>query len=242
MCTPVKALRFKSMKQIALPITVDVEQTLQNYVVGANQAVIDHFKLFASHPNRSPVPTYIWGESGSGKTHLLRAIGLELMALKQPFGWLDATHPQNNPKVFDPAWDAVLMDDVEQFTASQQHFAFNCFVNALTPTAGLQRWVVASGSLPPQDLKLREDLRTRLGWGHVFHLQTLVEQDCREVLQRHSRDLGLSLPGELEDYILSRFSRDLSTLIRLLNELDAYALQSKRPPTIPLLKDMLNES
>jgi len=230
------------MKQIALPITVSVEQTLGNYVVGANQAVIDHFKLFASHPNRSPVPTYIWGGSGSGKTHLLRAIAEELKALKQPFGWLDASHSQSNPKVFDPAWDAILMDDVEQFSPSEQHFAFNCFVNALTPAAGLQRWVVASGSLPPQDLKLREDLRTRLGWGHVFHLQSLSEQGCREVLKRHSRDLGITLPSELEDYILSRFSRDLSSLTRLLDELDAYALQSKRPPTIPLLKSMLNEN
>ena len=206
------------MKQIALPITVSVEQTLDNYVVGANQAVIDHFKLFASHPNRSPVPTYIWGESGCGKTHLLRAIGEVLKALNQPFGWF------------------------EQFSASEQHLAFNCFVNALTPSVGLQRWVVAAGSLPPQDLKLREDLRTRLGWGHVFHLQALSEKDCREVLKRHSRDLGISLPVELEDYILSRFSRDLSSLTKLLNELDAYALQSKRPPTVPLLKLMLNEN
>ena len=169
------------MKQIALPITVSVEQTLDNYVVGANQAVIDHFKLFASHPNRSPVPTYIWGESGCGKTHLLRAIGEVLKALNQPFGWLDANHPQSNPKVFDPIWDVILMDNVEQFSASEQHLAFNCFVNALTPSVGLQRWVVAAGSLPPQDLKLREDLRTRLGWGHVFHLQALSEKDCREV-------------------------------------------------------------
>ena len=230
------------MKQIALPITVSVEQTLDNYVVGANQAVIDHFKLFASHPNRSPVPTYIWGESGCGKTHLLRAIGEVLKALNQPFGWLDANHPQSNPKVFDPIWDVILMDNVEQFSASEQHLAFNCFVNALTPSVGLQRWVVATGSLPPQDLKLREDLRTRLGWGHVFHLQALSEKDCREVLKRHSRDLGISLPVELEDYILSRFSRDLSSLTKLLNELDAYALQSKRPPTVPLLKLMLNEN
>ena len=229
------------MKQIALPITVDVEQTLQNYVVGSNQAVIEHFKLFATHPNRSPVPTYIWGEQGSGKTHLLNAIGKELKALNQSFGWLGATQDQSKPKVFDPAWDAVLMDDVQEFSPSEQQFAFNCFVNALTPTVGLQRWVVATGSLPPQDLKLREDLRTRLGWGHVFHLQTLDEQGSREVLNRHSRDLGIHLPLELEDYILSRFSRDLSTLIRLLKGLDAYALQTKRPPTIPLLKAMLDE-
>ena len=65
------------MKQIALPIAVSVEQTLDSFVQGQNKAIIEHLSLFAKHPNRSPVPTYIWGDSGSGKTHLLKAISLD---------------------------------------------------------------------------------------------------------------------------------------------------------------------
>ncbi len=229
------------MKQIALPIAVSVEQTLDSFVLGQNQAIIEHLSLFAKHPNRSPVPTYIWGDSGSGKTHLLKAISLELEKLQQPCGWIEARVIDKSPRVFNSAWEVILMDDVDQFSASHQQFAFNCFVNALTPTSGLQRWVVATGSLPPKELKLREDLRTRLGWGHVFNLLPLNEQGCRLVLQKHASELGLKLGLDLEDYILSRFSRDLGTLIRLLKELDAYALQTKRAVTIPLFKSMLDQ-
>jgi DnaA family protein len=250
------------MKQIALALSQSPEASLDNFEAGVNLSLIEHLKLFAKHPQRSPVPTYLWGPSGTGKTHLLLAVAKELRQLGQVYGWLsakgheqsgEATHVSaltsplsggaktSDPQVFDPAWDVILMDDVDQFNLSQQQFAFNCFVNALTPAAGLQRWVLATGSLPPKDLKLREDLRTRLGWGHVFELHPLSEQGVRSVLQWHASALGLDLSAELQEYIFSHFSRDLSSLVQLLIQLDAYALQTKRHITIPLLKAMLDE-
>ena len=71
---------------------------------------------------------------------------------------------------FDESWAAVLMDDVHLYTAEQQHTAFTWFVQAQS----IQRPVVAAGEWAPADLKLREDLRTRLGWGHIFALQGLA--------------------------------------------------------------------
>jgi DnaA family protein len=124
----------------------------------------------------------------------------------------------------------------------QQHAAFNWFVHAATPGSARQPWVLAAGLLPPQDLPLREDLRTRLGWGHVFHLQVLGENERRAVLVRHAHALGMTLNTDLLDYLLSRFSRDLGHLIDLLHRLDAFALQTQRPLTIPLLRAMLDES
>jgi DnaA family protein len=56
------------------------------------------------------------------------------------------------------------MDDVHLYTAAQQQIAFNWFVNAQSH----QRPVLAAGIWAPVDLKLRDDLRTRLGWGHIF--------------------------------------------------------------------------
>ena len=139
-------------------------------------------------------------------------------------------------------WEVLLLDDVQQFSAIQQHMAFNWFVNATTPGAGRQPWVLAAGSLPPQDLPLREDLRSRLGWGHVFQLHLLDDAQRREVLLNHAQALGLQLGRELLDYLLSRFSRDLGHLISLLEQLDHYALQTQRPLTIPLLRAMLDET
>ena len=186
------------------------------------------------------MPTYLWGEQGCGKTHLLAAVAQAIRSQGHRVGWMDAS--MTEPSDFDTEWDVVLMDDVQDYSAVQQHAAFNWFVHAATPGAARQPWVLAAGLLPPQDLPLREDLRTRLGWGHVFHLQVLGEDERRAVLVKHAQALGMTLNNDLLDYLLTRFSRDLGHLIDLLHRLDAFALQTQRPLTIPLLRAMLDES
>ena len=126
----------------------------------------------------------------------------------------------------------------QQFSAVQQHAAFNWFVNAQT----LQRGVLAAGELPPADLALREDLRTRLGWGHVFQLQVLSEPELRGVLRCEADARGVFLGDEVMDFMLTRFARDLGSLTQLLDQLDGYALQTKRAITIPLIRSMLESA
>lgn len=228
------------MKQIALDIGVSIGPSLANFYPGHNAAALSHLKLWTAGRTRSPVPTYLWGDQGSGKSHLLNAVARHLRQQGAEVGWMDKTTHQ--PEAFNPAWKVLLLDDVQQYSAIQQHMAFNWFVNATTPGTERQPWVIAAGSLPPQDLPLREDLRSRLGWGHVFQLQLLDDVQRKEVLLSHAHALGLNLGTELLDYLLSRFSRDLGHLISLLEQLDHYALQTQRPLTIPLLRAMLDES
>ena len=221
------------MKQIALDIGLARGATLANFCAGPNEAALAHLRLWAGSPTRSPVPTYLWGAGGSGKTHLLEAVAQALREQGAAAGWLDPS--LHEPPEFDESWAVVLMDDVDRYSAVQQHAAFNWFVNAQT----LQRGVLAAGAVPPADLRLREDLRTRLGWGHVFHLQVLSEPERRAVLRQAADDRGIFLGDEVMDFMLTRFSRDLGSLMQLLGELDGYALQTKRAITIPLLKSML---
>jgi DnaA family protein len=190
-------------------------------------------QLWAGSPTRSPVPTYLWGAGASGKTHLLKAVAESLREQGATAGWLDATI--HEPPEFNDHWAVVLLDDVHLYTAVQQHAAFNWFVNAQT----LQRGVLAAGALPPADLKLREDLRTRLAWGHVYQLHVLSEPERRAVLRQAADARGVFLGDEVMDFMLTRFSRDLGSLMQLLEELDGYALQTKRAITIPLIKAML---
>jgi DnaA family protein len=225
------------MKQIALDIGLTTGPTLANFFAGPNQAALQHMQMWASNDKRSPVPSYVWGESGSGKTHLLRAVQAALRDQGCPAGWMDAAVPE--PSAFDETWRVVILDDVHLYTAVQQHAAFNWFVNASTPGDGQQRWVLAAGQVPPSDLALREDLRTRLGWGHIFQLQVLSESERRAVLRQHADERGIFLSDEVMDFMLNRFSRDLSSLIQLLDQLDGYALQTQRAITIPLIKAML---
>ncbi len=228
------------MKQMALDIGLHSVPSLESFFAGPNTAALQHLKLWTAAQMPSPVPTYLWGESGSGKSHLLKAAHAALKSHGLSVGWLDAHTSLHVP--FDESWTAVLMDDVHLFNLEQQAMAFNWFVNALTPKSGLPRWVLAAGALPPADLKLRDDLRSRLGWGHVYALQVLNDSDRRAVLRQEADSRGLFLSDDVMTYMLTRFSRDLSSLMSLLDHLDQFALQTQRAITIPLIKSMLESS
>jgi DnaA-homolog protein len=225
------------MKQIALDIGLGSTPSFANFFAGPNEAALKHLSLWAGNTLRSPVPTYLWGEAASGKTHLLRAVRETLREQGAVCGWLDAAVLE--PEPFSEAWAAVILDDCHLYTAVQQQGAFNWFVNALNAPDGRPRWVLAAGSLPPADLPLREDLRTRLGWGHVFAMQALTDLERRSVLRQEADARGVFLSDDAMDFILNRFSRDLGSLMQLLDQLDGYALQTKRAITIPLIKSML---
>jgi DnaA family protein len=221
------------MKQLALPIAMARAPTLDGFCAGPNAPAVEHLKLWAGSPTRSPVPTYLWGPPASGKTHLLLAVRETLREQGAAVGWLDPGIAE--PPPFDDRWAVVLMDDAHLYNAVQQHAAFSWFVSAQP----LQRGVLAAGALPPADLQVREDLRTRLGWGHVFQLQVLSEPERRAVLRQSADARGVFLGDDVMDFMLSRFSRDLGSLMQLLEQLDAYALQTKRAITIPLIRSML---
>ncbi len=221
------------MKQLALDIGLARAPSLASFLAGPNEAAWRHLQLWSGSPTRSPVPTYLFGASGSGKTHLLCAVAETLREQGATAGWLDPSVAE--PPDFDERWSVLLMDDVHLYSAVQQHAAFAWFVQGQT----LQRGVLATGRLPPAELKLREDLRTRLGWGHVFHLQVLSEPERRAVLRQAADARGVFLGDDVMDFILTRFSRDLDSLMQLLDHLDAYALQTQRAVTIPLIRSML---
>jgi DnaA family protein len=225
------------MKQIALDIGLSAGPTAANFCAGPNLAALQHLELWLGEKrtahNRSPVPTYYWGPSGSGKSHLLKAAREGLREQGARVGWLDAS--MLNAPEYSESWAAVLMDDVHAYSTAQQLVAFNWFVNAQTH----QRPVMAAGQFPPVELKLRDDLRTRLGWGHIFGLQLLSEPERRAVLRQAADARGVFLGDEVMDFMLTRFSRDLGHLMELLELLDGYSLQSKRAITIPMIKSML---
>jgi DnaA family protein len=221
------------VKQIALDIGLAAGPTLEGFLAGPNDAALRHLELWAHSSTRSPVPTYLWGESGAGKTHLLTAVREVLRGQGARAGWLDPGIAE--PPAFSEDWAAVFLDDVQSYSASQQHAAFNWFVNAQTH----QRWVLAAGAVPPADLALREDLRTRLGWGHVFQLHVLSEPERRAVLRQQADARGIFLSDEVMDYMLNRFSRDLGSLSALLAQLDGFSLQTQRSITVPLIRAML---
>ena len=223
------------MKQLVLDIGLPTGPTLANFSAGTDTALLQHVGVWLQG-GASNVPTYVWGAQGSGKTHILLAVAAELHSQGARLGWLDAE--VHSERLFNESWSAILLDDVHRYTAAQQQQAFNWLINAQTH----QCPVLAAGDTAPVALPLRDDLRTRLGWGHVFGLQPLDEPAQRAVLRQSAQARGLTLSDEVLDYMLNRFSRDMGSLMELLQRMDRYALQTQRAITIPLIKSMMDNA
>ncbi len=219
------------MKQIPLAIGPATQPDFGTFVVGSNAAAVQHLATLAL----PTAPVYLWGAGGCGKTHLLLALAGNCQAAGQHVGWFDAA--TRMPWTLSPEWALVVVDGCEALDAEAQHAAFALFVDATTH--GVQ--FAAAGRLPPVDLPLRDDLRTRLAWGHVFALQPLAEAETRAVLRRDADRRGIFLTDEVMDYVLTRFPRDLAHLMRLLDRLDEFGLALGRRITVPLVRQMLAE-
>ena len=73
----------------------------------------------------------------------------------------------------------------------------------------------------------------------MFQVRPLDEDARRAVLRQEAAARGLHLGDDVMDYMLRHFSRDLGSLMQLLDHLDSFALRAQRALTIPLLKTML---
>jgi DnaA family protein len=105
-----------------------------------------------------------------------------------------------------------------------------------------QLFVFMAGSDAPANLKLREDLRTRLAWGMVFQTHLLSDHEKIQALEQAASDRGLVLSPDVLPWLLSRFYRDMPNLMALLDALDAYSLETKRAVTLPLVRELLQLS
>lgn len=219
------------MKQIPLPIGSAAARTFENFVVGGNAAALAHLRRL--EPGAAPV--YLWGPSGSGKSHLAQAVlqrYLEGGGRGAAFG-VDAAPPWAH----DDDWRFIVIDDCDRLDPDQQHSAFAAFARA----ASGHTTIIAAGRVPPVDLALREDLRTRLGWGHVMALQPLSEAEARAALRREADRRGILLSDDVLAFLLTRFARDLKSLFDLLDRIDEFSLAHKRSVTVALLRQMLAE-
>ncbi len=219
------------MKQIPLAIGPDPLATFDTYLSNANAAAVAHLRGL----DLPSAPVYLWGPAGSGKSHLLRALVHERQRAGERAGCFDATDPA--PWQLQDGWTLVVVDGCDALDAERQQAAFALFLQA--GEHGVQ-WA-AAGRLPPVDLPLREDLRTRLAWGHVFALLPSSENETRAVLRREADRRGIFLADGVMDYLLTRSARDLKTLMQLLDRMDHFALARQRQVTVPLLRQMLQD-
>lgn len=200
------------MRQLPLEISPPAAPSLDNFVAGANAEALAAVRALVAG-GRPEAVLYLWGERGSGRTHLLRAAS------------------SANPGL-------VIADDVETLDASAQQALFN----AINAARDGQTPVLAAGNAPPGQLELRDDLRSRLGWGLVYQLRAPGDADKAAYLRAEATRRGLRLPDEVLAYLLSHLPRDLASLNAIVDALDRYSLASQRPLTVPLVREALQKA
>jgi DnaA family protein len=131
-----------------------------------------------------------------------------------------------------------MVDDVDRLNANAQIGLFNLY-NRICDES--RAFLLVSGPAAPAQLKLkvREDLVTRLGWGLVYQVHELTDEEKAKAMKNHSASRGLDLSQEVCDYLLHHGRRDLPSLMATLDALDSYSLANRRKVTLPLVRELL---
>lgn len=240
-------------KQFTLDISHSPKASLENYLPGKDLALITALQniraSWGTGNKGSDNPLnhrwiYWWGPAGSGRTHLLNAItnAAECVGLKhftltasEPASWVRLEEKMGE-LAESSAPSVITVDNVDQLDDRLVGSLFR-ILNAVQASNAIH--IFMAGSAPPANLKLREDLRTRLGWGLVFQTQLLNDDAKIQALEEAAKARGLVLSPDVLPWLLSRFYRDMPSLMALIDALDAYSLETKRAVTLPLVRELL---
>ncbi|WP_076593477.1 DnaA regulatory inactivator Hda [Herminiimonas arsenitoxidans] len=219
------------MRQLLLDLPAEKPQTLESFVVGANEELAQLLqRLSQGSPNGLDERfVYIWGDAGAGKTHLLRAMA------ETPQARYIAGDATTDDFLYDTATTLYLIDDSHKLTPDTQIAAFALF-NQVREQGGC---LIAAGNAAPATLTVREDLRTRFGWGLIYQVHGLSDEEKIAALTHTATARGLTLSPGVLPYLITHFARDMRSLSAMLDALDQYSLETKRPITLPLLRELL---
>ena len=210
------------MKQLLLDIKPAAAPSLDNFIVGRNAEALASLKQAIA--GNQPSFIYLWGEKGSGKSHLISALSSASSN--------DMRHKPISMRITEACF---FLDDVHLLDNEKQITLFNQY-NQLKEAGGL---LITAGLHAPTQMGLRDDLATRLAWGLVYQLHPLNDDEKASALKQHATERGMKLPNEVTDYCLRYLRRDLPSLMSVLDALDEWSLTEKKPVTVPMLKKLL---
>lgn len=208
---PTSILAHRPLKQLILDIRPDFRPTLDNFVPGDNAALVAALREQIGHRDGSLL--YIWGPSGSGRSHLLTAARLAA----------------------DDSANLCCIDDVDQLDEDALADLFRLLIGAREAQCTL----VLSGNVPPAALSIRADVASRIAQGLIFEIRPLSDEQKKTTLLQHAAARGMQFTPELVDYLLRHGRRDLPWLMAVLDALDEASLSLGRPVTLPLLREIL---
>lgn len=222
--------------QIPLQLEPARRDRFEDFVAGANQPVVDALRSLGG---RAGASVFLHGPPSSGKTHLLNALCFEHRERRGPAWYVGLEHMAPEASAgLEGLQGLVCIDGLHAVVgdAVWEEALFHCF-NAVRDGGG-QIAVASRASLSALEFAL-PDLASRMAWGLRFKLQPLGEADRLRVLRGRARQLELDLPGEVEQFLMSRISRDLGSMLEALDKLHLGARADKRRVTVPLARQVL---
>jgi DnaA family protein len=222
------------MKQLALGVRLRADAVFESFAPGPNKEIIAALRM----PNTPPL--WLWGASGSGKTHLLQAV-CSTAADTAAYFPLDRASalPPEALAGFERS-RVLCIDDVDAVAGDPvwEQALFRLFNEAAELRT---RLIFAAGVPPAQAAWSLEDWRSRAAACVVYHLRELDDDGRIEALRLRAAQRGLQLPDETSEYLLKRMPRDLKSLLEVLDALDEASLVAQRRLTIPFIRDALEK-
>jgi len=192
-------------------------------------ALIDNLFKFNYKDNR----IYLWGPSAVGKTHILIATIKKFLNLNKEV--IDLSFIDDNDTFDLGSIDLFFLDDIDRADGKIQNNLFNIFNMSENENAA----IFITGNLPPNQMSLRPDLRTRISQCLVLNLKELEDEEKKDVLLKRSYFMGINLKLEIIDYLLKNYNRNMHELIKLIEKIDKESIIQKKRITIPFIKSFM---
>ena len=225
--------------QLPLGISLREEARFENFILGENGLLCQSLKASAQGDGDQVV--YLWGSEGCGRSHLLQAMCHEADDAQRQTLYLPMAELIDfDPSIFDglEQMDLVCIDDLSYIAGKRpwEEALFHLFNRLRASDVNL---VLAASERPSYMNFTLADLTSRLQWGLVFQVQPIQENEKIETLKARAKSRGFELSDEVLRYIMHHGKRDLTDLLKVLDQLDHASLSAHRRITVPFVKQVM---
>jgi DnaA family protein len=221
-------------QQLTLSIRLRDDATFDNYFSGQNEQVVHNLQ------KQEEPYVFLFGEPGTGKSHLLQAACHETGKKGLPVVYLPLAEEGLMPAMLEGLenMSLIALDDVQKVIGDEgwELALFNLYNRVREK--GVNLLVSSVDPLASLNIKLA-DLKSRLSWGPIFQLSGLSDNEKQLALQQRAKNRGLDLADDVVTYLLKHSPRDMNSLFVLFEKLDKASMVEKRKLTIPFIKDYL---
>lgn len=230
----------------------DANYTFENFVVGeSNKFAYKASRAVADNPTAYN-PLFIYGQSGLGKTHLMKAIAAEILKKNPDYNVIIVKGESFTNELVEALAkkdtagfkekyrraDMLLIDDIQFIAgkvATQEEF-FHTF-NALYES---NKQIVLTSDRPPKDMKQLEDrLRSRFESGLIIDIQPPDAELRMAILKRKAMIINLDISNEVLTFVAENVKNNIRQIEGVIKKLGAYNFVTNKPITLEVAKSQL---